>query len=300
MADDQPLLTSAAPDPSRSAVEKALELTALPELGAVGNFKPPHHPLSRSSPPIAYHITTPLLAPHSQLTTSPIQHVYTNTRPLWHPPGARGIYGGAVIAQCLSAAQRTVPPGFGVHSMHCYFVLGGDAAVPVVYRVRDVRQGRSFAIRMVEATQRARCIFTTTLSFVRRGSAGARVLEHALPMPLVQPPDDASPDIRLWGGTEGPVQGYDVETHSGEGFVIPDACIVPPSHFRVFVIASLSLAFLFGFPLSSTPHLLFRLSVYSLYRLLHNPNLSFLHRPSSLNITPNSPTDHCHSFDRDR
>ncbi|KAF5017137.1 hypothetical protein F66182_10974, partial [Fusarium sp. NRRL 66182] len=59
--------------------------------------------------------------------------VFTNTRPLWHPPGARGIYGGAVIAQCLSAAQRTVPENFFVHSMHCYFVLAGDSEIPIVY-----------------------------------------------------------------------------------------------------------------------------------------------------------------------
>ena len=42
-------------------------------------------------------------------------NLFTNTRPLWHPPGARGIYGGAVIAQCLAAAQRTVPENFYVH-----------------------------------------------------------------------------------------------------------------------------------------------------------------------------------------
>lgn len=30
------------------------------------------------------------------------QDIFTNTRELWHPPGARGIYGGAVIAQTLA------------------------------------------------------------------------------------------------------------------------------------------------------------------------------------------------------
>ncbi|KAF3357319.1 hypothetical protein VdG1_05897 [Verticillium dahliae VDG1] len=49
--------------------------------------------------------------------------IFTNTRQPWHPPGARGIFGGAVIAQSLSAAQRTVPdpaPGeapFFIHSL---------------------------------------------------------------------------------------------------------------------------------------------------------------------------------------
>ncbi|KAA6412299.1 MAG: hypothetical protein FRX48_04451 [Lasallia pustulata] len=47
-------------------------------------------------------------------------------------PRARGIYGGAAIAQTLAAAQRTIPPAFVAHSMHCYFVLAGDAAVPIL------------------------------------------------------------------------------------------------------------------------------------------------------------------------
>jgi acyl-CoA thioesterase 8 len=41
-------------------------------------------------------------------------NLFTNTRPLFHPPGARGIYGGTAIAQCLAAAQRTIPSDFTV------------------------------------------------------------------------------------------------------------------------------------------------------------------------------------------
>lgn len=111
------------------------------------------------------------------------QDIYTNTRPLWHPPGARGIYGGAVIAQCLSAAQLTVPAQFTIHSMHCYFVLAGDATIPVMYYVEHVREGRSFATRTVQARQRGRCIFTTTMSFVREGSGGKKQVRHAVPLP---------------------------------------------------------------------------------------------------------------------
>ncbi|CZR51601.1 related to acyl-CoA thiolesterase [Phialocephala subalpina] len=131
-------------DPSKSAIENVLELT---ELGAI--------------------------APD----------IFTNTRPLWHPPGARGIYGGAVIAQCLAAAQRTVPTNFTVHSMHCYFVLAGDSEIPVMYYVEHVREGKSFATRTVQARQRGKCIFTTTLSFVRENSGGKKLVEHAVPLP---------------------------------------------------------------------------------------------------------------------
>lgn len=116
-------------------------------------------------------------------------NLFTNTRPLWHPPGARGIYGGAAIAQCLAAAQLTIPAGFLVHSMHCYFVLNGNADIPLIYHVERVRTGRSFATRTVQARQRGQPIFTTTISFMREGSGGARTVEHAATMPAdIHPP----------------------------------------------------------------------------------------------------------------
>ncbi|KAL3447051.1 thioesterase-like superfamily-domain-containing protein [Aspergillus insuetus] len=121
--------------------------------------------------------------------------VFTNTRPLWHPPGARGIYGGAAIAQCLAAAMRTVPADFAVHSMHCYFVLAGDSEIPIVYHVERVRDGRSYITRTVQARQRGRPIFTTTLSFNKANSGGKKKLQHAAtmpPVPLPTPPGSGS------------------------------------------------------------------------------------------------------------
>jgi acyl-CoA thioesterase 8 len=119
--------------------------------------------------------------------------IYTNARPLWHPPGARGIFGGAAIAQCLAAAQATIPPDFTVHSMHCYFVLAGNSSIPILYHVERVRDGKSFATRTVQARQRGKPIFTTTMSFTREGSGGrpGNLVEHQVPMPTdaVCPPD---------------------------------------------------------------------------------------------------------------
>ncbi|KAI1211955.1 Thioesterase/thiol ester dehydrase-isomerase [Annulohypoxylon truncatum] len=119
--------------------------------------------------------------------------IFTNTRELWHPPGARGIYGGAVIAQTLAAAQRTVPADFVVHSYHCFFVLAGDSSIPIVYYVERVREGRSFCTRTVQARQRGSAIFTVTCSFVRERSGGPATVEHSTPMPpaaLANPPPD--------------------------------------------------------------------------------------------------------------
>jgi len=121
--------------------------------------------------------------------------LFTNTRQLWHPPGARGIYGGAVIAQCLAAAQRTVPANFTIHSMHCYFVLAGNADIPVIYHVENVREGKSFATRTVQARQRGKPIFTTTMSFVREHSGGKQLVEHAATMPSVPAPREGDEDM---------------------------------------------------------------------------------------------------------
>lgn len=93
-----------------------------------------------------------------------------------------------MIAQCLSAAQRTVPSHFTVHSMHCYFVLAGDAEIPILYHVEHVREGKSFATRTVQARQRGKAIFTVTMSFVREGSGGRKLVTHEAAMPDVPGP----------------------------------------------------------------------------------------------------------------
>lgn len=89
--------------------------------------------------------------------------------------------------------MRTVPADFAVHSMHCYFVLAGDSEIPILYHVERVRDGRSFVTRTVQARQRGRPIFTTTLSFSRVGSGGAKTLSHALPKPDRSLPEEPIP-----------------------------------------------------------------------------------------------------------
>ncbi|KAL9107768.1 MAG: hypothetical protein Q9227_007390 [Pyrenula ochraceoflavens] len=150
-----------------------------------------HPTLIRPPPPNSSHSLI-----ESALELTPLTDIgpdlYTNTRPLWHPPGARGIFGGAAIAQCLSAAQSTLPGGssspYLIHSMHCYFVLAGNSEIPVIYEVERVRDGKSFITRTVQARQKGKCIFTTTMSFMREGSGGAKTVEHQIPMTTIPPP----------------------------------------------------------------------------------------------------------------
>jgi acyl-CoA thioesterase-2 len=75
------------------------------------------------------------------------------------------IYGGLVLAQALWAATRTVRDEHEVHSLHAYFILGGDLGEPVRYEVDRVRNGRSFSTRRVVARQSAGAILTLGCSF---------------------------------------------------------------------------------------------------------------------------------------
>jgi len=77
------------------------------------------------------------------------------------------IFGGLVIAQSLWAATQTVAEEHSLHSMHSYFILGGDPTEPVRYEVDRIRNGRSFTTRRVVARQSSGAIFNLSCSFQR-------------------------------------------------------------------------------------------------------------------------------------
>jgi acyl-CoA thioesterase II len=84
-----------------------------------------------------------------------------------HSPdnGWERVFGGQVIAQALTAAQRTVTAAREVHSLHAYFILGGNPKAPIQYDVEHVRDGRSFTTRRVVASQNREEIFILSCSF---------------------------------------------------------------------------------------------------------------------------------------
>lgn len=97
--------------------------------------------------------------------------------------------------------------------MHCYFVLAGNADIPIIYHVERVRDGKSFATRTVQARQRAKAIFTVTLSFQKAADPGSTKVEHATPIPVVDPPDEQAPNR-----SSGPFESrYSPSTGSEDG-----------------------------------------------------------------------------------
>jgi len=98
--------------------------------------------------------------------------------------GSAQVFGGQVLGQALSAAQRTVE-GRGAHSLHAYFLRRGDMKAPIVYEVDRARDGGSFSMRRVVAIQHGRPIFNLAASFQIAESG----LDHQAEMPDVPGPE---------------------------------------------------------------------------------------------------------------
>ena len=93
------------------------------------------------------------------------------------------VFGGQVAAQAVVAATRSVEGEFVLHSLHSYFPRPGDPAVPIVYDVERIRDGRSFATRRVMARQHGRPIYYLTANFQKPEEG----FEHQDTMPDVPP-----------------------------------------------------------------------------------------------------------------
>jgi len=98
--------------------------------------------------------------------------------------GGKSVYGGQVIGQALVAAARTVD-GAVPHSAHAYFLRPGDMAMPIVYEVDRVRDGRTFTARRVQAIQHGEPILSMIASFQKSEDG----LTHQVSMPDVPPPE---------------------------------------------------------------------------------------------------------------
>jgi len=73
------------------------------------------------------------------------------------------VFGGQVLGQALRAASYTTDRP--AHSLHAYFLYGGDVNAPILYQVDRLRDGKSFVSRQVRAIQHGRTIFTAMISF---------------------------------------------------------------------------------------------------------------------------------------
>lgn len=105
--------------------------------------------------------------------------------------GSGRVYGGQVIAQAIAAAERTVDDDRAAHSLHCYFLRGGNADFPIDYRILRDFDGGSISNRRVTACQQGEVILNMTASFQKRLDG----LSHqSMTLPALPPPEELRED----------------------------------------------------------------------------------------------------------
>lgn len=114
-------------------------------------------------------------------------------------PRAQRVYGGQVLAQCISAAVDTVASDRVLHSQHAYFLRPGKPAVAIDLEVENARDGGSFSSRRVVVSQEGKTILVSSLSF-QKPSKGD---DYQLDAPQVPPPEDlpSMRELDLQAGT---------------------------------------------------------------------------------------------------
>lgn len=125
---------------------------------------------------------------------------FVNRRYQPNPGGA--LYGGMLLCQALSAAQRTIEDktgeGKSVHAMQAQFLRSGSTELPVQYDVARLRDGRRFSTRQVSATQHGRGIMQAQISFAAERAGPA----WPPPPPPAPPPEALAAASALQGRYE--------------------------------------------------------------------------------------------------
>lgn len=121
------------------------------------------------------------------------------------------VFGGQVMGQAVVAVGRTAPPGRLIHSMYSYFLAPGDPEHPITFQVDALRDGGSFSVRRVLATQPGRqqgegprTILAMTASFQERQEG----LEHQERAPQAPDPEGLPTTADVMADVEHPVARY--------------------------------------------------------------------------------------------
>ena len=104
--------------------------------------------------------------------------------------GFRNLFGGHILGQALVAAGNTCEAR-NAHSLHAYFIRGGNPHAPIDYTVDRVRDGNSFSVRRVIASQGDQAILILSASFQTDEDG----FEHQFDMPDVAPPESLAPNF---------------------------------------------------------------------------------------------------------
>ena len=108
--------------------------------------------------------------------------------------GFKNLFGGQVLGQSLSAGSQTLTEGeWAPHSLHAYFLRPGNVVDSIDFEVDCVRDGRSFAMRQITASQNGKVILIMMVSFQHPEKG----FEHQDKMPEVQGPEGLLSQLEL-------------------------------------------------------------------------------------------------------
>lgn len=140
------------------------------------------------------------------------------------------IFGGQVLAQGLMASGLTCD--IPCHSLHAYFLVGGDIRLPVHYEVKRLRDGKSLSARSITAVQYPNAkreeIFVMTASHGAMNEAHYQnSLVYDTPMPIAPAPDTLPNEQEL-------KQQYlpDIPNALHERYLKPRPILVKPLAYR--------------------------------------------------------------------
>ena len=118
------------------------------------------------------------------------------------------VYGGQVVAQGMLAAAATVEDdGDGErlpHSVHAFFMRGGQPDKPISFAVERLHDGRSFSQRRTAASQEGTSILTMLTSF-QEEQEGADIHVTA---PSVPRPEDLTSALEIFRTIDHPVARF--------------------------------------------------------------------------------------------
>ncbi|WP_052450654.1 acyl-CoA thioesterase [Actinomyces polynesiensis] len=117
-------------------------------------------------------------------------------------PQIRRVYGGQVIAQALVAATATLDEADRLpHSLHAYFLRGGDPEMSFDLDVERLRDGRSFSSRRITCRQDEREILVMVCSFQPPEDG----LEFEITAPEVPGPEGLRSALEIFRAMDHPV-----------------------------------------------------------------------------------------------
>ncbi len=172
-----------------------------------------------STAPVTYHIGGQCL--HNGPMTRPLDILLTSEEPVASVlrilqlqetgddsflarslPQIRRVYGGQVIAQALLAASATLEDAERLpHSLHAYFLRGGDPEMSFDLDVERLRDGRSFSSRRITCRQDEREILAMVCSFQRPEDG----LAFEVPAPEVPGPEHLRSALEIFRAMDHPV-----------------------------------------------------------------------------------------------